>query len=175
MDLSDEFLKEIKTWNVVSIPMRMFHGCRDDDYGIDIPNKKITGNKWSSIDPSYAGDYAWHHTRNHTALPYILELYTTEELKAIERPQRLVGEFVWPQFLKKCFPTYSGYELSKQFEQSLCAHITEAFGNTINGYVAFNNGEIIVTNPDKYLRVKKCLKLPMERDDYRKIKANVFA
>ena len=175
MKLSDELLKEIKTWSVVPIPMKMFHGCRSDDYGIDIPNLKIMGNKWSSIAPSYAGDYAWHQTRNHTALPYILELHATKELKAIERPLRLIGEFIWPQFLKKCFPLYSGYELSKQFEQSLCAHITEVFGNSINGYVAFNNEEIIVTNSEKYLRVKKCLELPMEKDDYRKIRSNVFS
>lgn len=89
MTLSQDLIEEIKRWPIVEIPRRIFHGCRDDDIGIDIENSKVQGNKWFSIDAGYAGDYAWHYTRNHDATPYLLELNAFKTLKGVLRPKHL--------------------------------------------------------------------------------------
>ncbi|WP_281716324.1 hypothetical protein [Alteromonas sp. CyTr2] len=174
MSLSEYLIEEIRTWDVVELPQRAFHGCRHDDIGIDILNLKISGNKWCSIDAAYAGDYAWHHTRNHQAVPYILEVLMTEQLTGIQRPKHLNGE-AWAPFLGKCFPQYSGYELSREFARSIVAHIKVALGNNINGYISYGGDEIIVTDTERYLVVESSLKLPMEKTEYLKIKGGVYA
>ena len=174
MSLSNMLVEEISRWPIVEMPQRMFHGCRDDDIGIDIENSKIKGNKWCSIEAGYAGDYAWSHTRNHNATPYLLELTVNKPLKGIHRPAGLNGES-WPPFLKKCFPECSGYELSKRFERSIVEHIIAAFGVHVNGYVSYDGGEVIVTNSERFLLLKSYKKLPSEKADYLKIRDSIYA
>ena len=175
MNISEYLLNEIKTWDVVSMPDEFYHGCRDDDKGIDILNKSISGNKWCSVDHLYAGDYPWHYTRNHEATPYLLKLTTKMELKAVERPKRLEGQEKWPQFLKKCFPQYDNYDLSREFDRNLRAHIFEAFGEDVNGYVTVSRKELIVTKPEQFVIVQECIELPKDKNDYQNVKKDLFA
>ncbi|MFA0921652.1 hypothetical protein ALP73_200124 [Pseudomonas coronafaciens pv. garcae] len=162
MQLSEKFIKEIKNWEVISLPKIVFHGCCHGDRGLDLIKKEIAGNKWFSQDAFFAGEYCWHHTREHKFPKFRIEL-ETNDIYAINCPDNLQGES-WVPFLSECFPNVIGYELSYNFQDSLKFHL-EKLGKT--NLLAFLSGkEICIPEAEKHTKFREIIKLPNEKFQY---------
>lgn len=165
MMLSLLLLEEIQAWPKLEVSGTLYHGCRDDDHGIDIPSNWIAGNKWFSKDPYYAGEYAWHFSRPETGTPYRLELRLKKPILAVTCPARPRGkDFPW--FLAECFPKVPcGYGLSRHFQNVLAAHLS-ASGRDVIAYLSHGGKEILIPTCESHTAVIGIKQLPRTKIDY---------
>ncbi len=167
--ISSILLNELSKWELVDLPMEMFHGCQSKDVCVDIESRALSGNKWFSTDVEYASGYAWFHTRPEKPAPgsrYCAKLeLLSNSFKVIKRPSNFKG---FPDFLSKCFPDVpSNYSLSRHFQTVLKEHLNALYSvdsNVIGYYYpAIGGSEILIPECEKYLRVIEFVKLADER------------
>jgi hypothetical protein len=168
-DISEMLLNEIIGWEVVDIPHILYHGCQNGDLGVDIENQIIDGNKWFSTNQNYAASYAWFLSRPESPLSgsrHCLKVGLAQShYKAIVRPAHITS---FPQFLAKCFPHVpQGYALSRNFQNTLKAHLEAAFGKdsgVIGYYWRNDQSEICIPDCGEYVAVSEFFPLPDNKD-----------
>lgn len=166
MSLSDKLLNEIRNWAVVSIPTTLSHGCRSTDHGIDVSSGLIRGNKWFSVDSTYAGEYAWHWSRPKTGIPLLATVDVRSDLLAVQRPSGIY----FPIFLSECFPMIpAGYELSKHFQAVLAPHLIEVFGNSVRAYTFSDHKEVLIADCEDWICNATFKQLPHDKESYMRI------
>ncbi len=167
--ISSILLNELSTWELVELPLAMFHGCQSTDIGVDIESRTLSGNKWFSTDVEYASGYAWFHTRPEK--PTLGSRYCAKlellgnSFKVIKRPSGFKG---FPDFLSKCFPDVSAnYSLSRHFQTVLKDHLHAIYGvdSHVIGYYypEIGGSEILIPECEKYIRVTEFVRLSDER------------
>ncbi|MFU0490021.1 hypothetical protein [Pseudomonas syringae] len=169
MTISNRLLDELSTWPIVSVPDRFYHGCCFGDQGVDVCANVITGNKWFSIDRYYAGEYAWHFSRPENAQRMRLELELTHPHLAVSQPTYIDGEN-WPPFLAKCFPGVVGYDLSREFHNSLESHLSALGNPDLKSYYSNKGREICIPSVERYVRIVSVIGLPHDKARYKALK-----
>lgn len=157
-------LAALKTWRRVYTPTLIFHGCRSEDFGVDLSRCTLTGNKWFSADAYYAGEYAWHLSDR--GAPVRASVRLRAPAPAIECPVELRGgKFV--EFLAGCFPAIPpDYSLSRHFQDSLAQHLLHAFAGSVRAYVSHGGSEILVPACEEWIDVCEFTNLPMTKSEY---------
>ncbi|SDI38506.1 hypothetical protein SAMN05444503_111152 [Pseudomonas sp. BS3767] len=166
MTISNRLLDELSTWPIVSVPGRFYHGCCFGDQGVDVCANLITGNKWFSINRHYAGEYAWHFSRPQNAQRMRLELELTDPHLAISQPKHMGGEN-WAPFLAECFPGIGGYDLSREFQNTLEAHINALGKPNVKSYYSYEGWEICIPNAERFVRIVSVTGLPNDKARYK--------
>lgn len=167
MEISKKLLAEMATWPTKPVPKVLFHGCRDGDLGLDLKSGIISGEKWFSIDPFYAGEYAWHWSRPDVGRTLRLELEVVHEHLAIERPDRLDGAN-WAHFLAECFPDVPpGYGLSYHFQRTLKSHIDALAVDGLHSYISNGGIEVCIPEVENFVAIRRQVILPKTKDEYR--------
>jgi hypothetical protein len=173
MQLSDKLLDALSSWGKRSTPVRLFHGCRSQDFGVDVASSSIKGDRWFSANAYYAGEYAWFHTEQ--GFPLRFEVHLFEPLIAIECPKQLRGErFVG--FLESCFPEVGGgYGLSRKFQNSIGTHLQECFGGAVKAYISHSENEVLIPNCAQFIESCKLQRLPQTKQEYARLSGLVDA
>lgn len=168
MTISNLLLNELSTWPIVSVPGRFYHGCCFGDQGVDVCANLITGNKWFSIDRHLAGDYAWHWSRleNAKMQKMRVELELTHPHMAVSQPTRIGGD-KWVPFLAKCFPGIDNYQLSREFQNNLKAHLNALGNPNVESYCSNGGREICIREVERFVRIVSVTGLPNDREVYR--------
>ena len=167
MPTSPVLLTALSSWEVITVQARpLFHGCRADDFGIDVAWQQISGVKWFSARRGDACDYPWHVTREKSpAIPYVATVTLLPGLRAVVRPDDLTGKFL--PLLATAFPKVQGYDLSREFQSTLLEHLQALHGPAVNAY-AFSRDleELLIPESGKWVESIAFEELPFNRDDY---------
>lgn len=161
MSISQKLLTEILKWNLVKISGGFYHGCREDDLGIELGRNRISGPKWFSNDEQNAGNYAWSGIRiNSQTKPFCIKV-ELNDVFAIERPQHFDINDNWGDFLQSCFPGVYGYEKSIVFQTTLLEHLKHRSEPNVSAYCSFNCLEICIPESEKIVKITEKEELPL--------------
>jgi len=164
VSVSQALVSAFKSWNLVKTPTLLFHGCRSGDYGVDVAQSRLAGNKWFSADAYYAGEYAWHMSAAGAPLRAAVSL--NAPLNAVECPAEIRGT-KFPEFLAACFPSQPlGYGLSRHFQDTLAEHLNQAFGGGVVAYVSHREMEVLIPNCESWLASCSFTALPATKAEY---------
>ena len=164
MNLSSKLLNTLKGWEIVLIPETLHHGCRTTDRGVDVVSSSISGNKWFSVCHAYAGEYAWHWSREpFTGQPLRATVQVKSDLRAVQRPSGID----FPALLSACFPQVAAtYSLSKHFQDVLACHLAEAFDGSVHAYSFSGHKEVLITSCENWITTASFATLPADKDSY---------
>lgn len=165
MTISNRLLAELSTWPIVPVPSRFYHGCCLGDRGLNVRANVIRGNKWFSVDRRYAGEYAWHWSRPANAQRMRLELVLTHPHLAVSQPRHIGGE-KWAPFLAECFPGVSGYDLSREFQNSLETHLVALGNPDVKSYYSNGGRELCIPRVQRFVKVVSVIGLPNDKVVY---------
>lgn len=164
--ISEKLLDAIASWPVVKLPNVLYHGCRSNDLGVDAIARKLTGNKWFSINPVYAGHYPWHEVPGRLGIPLRARV-VIDDIYAVNRPSTL--DCIFPQFLAECFPNHlEGYGLSRLFQDSLALHLRLTHQGRAVGYVALNEEEVLIPTCERWIKHVGFAQLTATKEEYLK-------
>lgn len=164
MEISPKLVTTLKSWARVETPVRLFHGCRSGDQGVDVGARTLIGNKWFSQYPHYAGQYAWNMSALGT--PVRATVHLRAAVSAVECPAELRGvKFV--EFLADCFPQVPPtYALSRHFQDVLRSHLLLAFGGSVHAYLSHGGNEVLLPACEEWIVDCEFMTLPPTKDEY---------
>lgn len=163
---SQMLLDSIVNWEKIEAPRTLFHGCHAEDVGINTKDASISGNKWFSIDPYYAGEYCWHFSRPEVGRRFRAEVALSDEVIGILRPENLNGER-FPYFLKECFPEVpAGYALSKHFQDVIQQHLDIIYPDIPVCYISGGGSEVLIPSCELYIEVVEFTEMPNSKSEY---------
>jgi len=165
--ISERFVKVMRTWEICSTPRLLFHGCRENDIGVDWDNCLLSGNKWFSPNEKYAGEYAWWVTRDSTSTPLCAQI-KMESVQAVMRPSMHTQE--WFDLIHSCFPSApSDYELSRFIQDIMESHICFAFGREVSAYMSCDGSEVLLPSCETFNIEVSFHQLPPIKGEYIKL------
>lgn len=167
-NISQRFVNTIKGWEIINTPQFMFHGCRENDQGVDRKNNHLSGNKWFSPDEKYAGEYAWWATRDHTSTPLCAKIELRSAVRAVMRPHMSYEQ--WSGLIFSCFlDAPRNYELSRFIQDIMGPHLLSAFSGEVGAFMSCEGKEVLLPSCEAFETQVAFYQLPTTKEEYLKL------